>query len=86
MSHFHFCKAPLPTRSGKFCPSPDRAKVISPNSHIKSSIISPESRFETGFYNRRFGPHKSARFPDSKNVIQADYKGLKEKIAQNGSV
>jgi len=54
--------------------------MLNQNPRPESPRISPESRFEGGFYTRRFGPHKNPRFPDSKIVIWADYAGLEGKI------
>ena len=45
----------------------------------KPSIISPEPRFEAGFYTRRFGPHESIYISRFENRDPGRFQGIKRK-------
>ena len=62
-AHFQFSEGVFPpTVVSSERENRDRVRVISPKLPIKSPKISPKSRFETGFYTRRFGRTKVLDF------------------------
>jgi len=45
----------------------------------KSPIISPDSRFESGFYTRRFGPHEIRYLSGFENGDSSRFRGIRRK-------